>query len=106
MEIAGTDILDKNIEVERKGIGTPATRASIIENLISKGFVVRDKKALHVTGKGIALLCAVDSEFTSAKLTAQWETKLSEIAQGTYSTEAFLEKLTQKLCAVIQKERA
>lgn len=106
MEIAGTDVLDKNVEVERKGIGTPATRASIIENLISKGFVVRDKKALHVTGKGIALLCAVDSEFKSAKLTAQWETKLSEIAQGTYSTEAFLEKLTQKLCAVIQKERA
>lgn len=106
MEIAGTDVLDKNVEVERKGIGTPATRASIIENLISKGFVVREKKALHVTGKGIALLCAVDSEFTSARLTAQWETKLSEIAQGTYSTEAFLEKLTQKLCAVIQKERA
>ena len=106
MEIAGTDVLDKNIEVERKGIGTPATRASIIENLIIKGFVVRDKKALHVTGKGIALLCAVDNKFTSARLTAQWETKLSEIAQGTYSTEAFLEKLTQKLCAVIQKERA
>lgn len=106
MEIAGTDVLDKSIEVERKGIGTPATRASIIENLISKGFVVREKKALHVTGKGIALLCAVDSEFTSARLTAQWETKLSEIARGTYSTEAFLEKLTQKICAVIQKERA
>lgn len=106
MEIAGSDALDKNVDVERKGIGTPATRASIIENLISKGFVTREKKALHVTTKGITLLCAVDTAFKSARLTALWETKLSEIAQGTYSSEAFLEKLTNKLDEVIQKERA
>ena len=46
MEIAGNDALEKGVEVERKGLGTPATRAGIIENLIFKGFVERDKKNL------------------------------------------------------------
>lgn len=44
MEIAGSEALEKGVEVERKGLGTPATRAGIIENLIYKGFVARDKK--------------------------------------------------------------
>ena len=52
MEKAGADFLDKDIEVERMGLGTPATRAGIIENLINKGYVERDKKNLLATHKG------------------------------------------------------
>ena len=55
MEIAGNDALEKGVEVERKGLGTPATRAGIIENLIFKRFVERDKKNLIATHKGISL---------------------------------------------------
>ena len=55
MEIAGNDALGKGVEVERKGLGTPATRAGIIENLIFKGFIERDKKNLIATHKGISL---------------------------------------------------
>lgn len=52
MELAGNDALEKGTEVERKGLGTPATRAGIIENLIFKGFVERDKKNLIAIHKG------------------------------------------------------
>lgn len=52
MELAGNDALEKGAEVERKGLGTPATRAEIIENLIFKGFVERDKKNLIAIHKG------------------------------------------------------
>lgn len=67
MEIAGNDSLDKDVEVERKGLGTPATRAGIIENLIYKGFVERNKKNLISTEKGRKLICVIDEIFKSAK---------------------------------------
>ncbi|HEK9719892.1 TPA: DNA topoisomerase 3, partial [Streptococcus equi subsp. equi] len=73
METAGNDALKKGIEVERKGIGTPATRAGIIENLIYKGFIQRDKKNLVATHKGISLITIVADNFKSAETTAKWE---------------------------------
>ena len=90
MEVAGNDALDKNIEVERKGLGTPATRAGIIENLIFKGFIERDKKNLIATHKGISLTTIVADKFKSAKTTAQWEKQLYEVANGNASKEEFL----------------
>lgn len=90
MEVAGNDALDKNIEVERKGLGTPATRAGIIENLIFKGFIERDKKNLIGTHKGISLVTIVADKFKSAKTTAQWEKQLYEVANGNASKEEFL----------------
>ena len=93
MEIAGNDSLDKNVEVERKGLGTPATRAGIIENLIYKGFVERDKKNLVATHKGISLVTIVADNFKSAETTAKWEMELSDIAQGKSSKEEFLEAI-------------
>ena len=91
MELAGNDALDKNIEVERKGLGTPATRAGIIENLIFKGFVKRDKKNLVATHKGISLVTIVADTFKSAETTAKWEMELSDIAQGKSSKKEFLD---------------
>ncbi|HEK9862958.1 TPA: DNA topoisomerase 3, partial [Streptococcus equi subsp. equi] len=78
METAGNDALKKGIEVERKGIGTPATRAGIIENLIYKGFIQRDKKNLVATHKGISLITIVADNFKSAETTAKWEMELSD----------------------------
>ena len=90
MEVAGNDALDKNIEVERKGLGTPATRAGIIENLIFRGFIERNKKNLIATHKGISLTTIVADKFKSAKTTAQWEKQLYEVANGNASKEEFL----------------
>ena len=93
MEIAGNEALEKGVEVERKGLGTPATRAGIIENLIYKGFVERDKKNLIATHKGISLVTIVADNFKSAETTAKWEMELSDIAQGKSSKEEFLEAI-------------
>ena len=93
MEIAGNDALEKGVEVERKGLGTPATRAGIIENLIFKGFVERDKKNLIATHKGISLVTIVADNFKSAETTAKWEMELSDIAQGKSSKEELLEAI-------------
>ena len=97
MEIAGNDALEKGVEVERKGLGTPATRAGIIENLIFKGFVERDKKNLVATNKGISLVTIVSDTFKSAETTAKWEMELSDIAQGKSSKEEFLEAIENEL---------
>lgn len=97
MEIAGNDALEKGVEVERKGLGTPATRAGIIENLIFKGFVERDKKNLIATHKGISLVTIVSDTFKSAETTAKWEMELSDIAQGKSSKEEFLKAIENEL---------
>ena len=101
MEIAGNEALEKGVEVERKGLGTPATRAGIIENLIFKGFVERDKKNLVATHKGISLVTIVSDSFKSAETTAKWEMELSDIAQGKSSKEEFLEEIENEIKEVV-----
>ena len=105
MEIAGSDALEKGVEVERKGLGTPATRAGIIENLIFKGFVERDKKNLVAKHKGISLVTIVEDTFKSAKTTAEWEIKLSDIAQGKASKDEFLREIETEIKKTIEKYR-
>lgn len=97
METAGSDIIDKDIEVERKGLGTPATRAGIIENLIAKGFVIREKKNLLSTDKGLALITVVSEFLKDPNTTANWEMKLHDIAKGKIQEEAFLEEIQSKI---------
>ena len=101
MELAGNDALEKGVEVERKGLGTPATRAGIIENLIFKGFVERDKKNLIATHKGISLVTIVSDTFKSAETTAKWEMELSDIAQGKSSKEKFLKAIENEIKEVV-----
>ena len=97
MEVAGNDVLDKDVEVERKGLGTPATRAGIIENLIYKGYVERNKKNLIAMHKGINLVTIVSEPFKSAKTTAEWEMKLSDIASGKASKNEFLKGIEKEI---------
>lgn len=103
MEIAGNDALENGVEVERKGLGTPATRAGIIENLIYKGFVERDKKNLIATHKGISLVTIVTDTFKSAETTAKWEMKLSDIAKGKENKEDFLKKIEEEINITIKQ---
>ena len=103
MEIAGNDTLEKDVEVERKGLGTPATRAGIIENLIYKGFIERDKKNLIATEKGKSLIEIVADNFKSAKTTTKWEMELSDIAQGKSSKKEFLEGIEAEIKDAIAK---
>ena len=103
MEIAGNDALEKGAEVERKGLGTPATRAGIIENLINKGFIERDKKNLVATPKGKSLIEIVADNFKSTKTTAKWEMELSDIAQGKSSKKEFLESIEAEIKNTITK---
>lgn len=105
MEIAGNDALEKGVEVERKGLGTPATRAGIIENLIFKGFVERDKKNLIATHKGISLVTIVSDTFKSAETTAKWEMELADIAKGKSSKEKFLKDIESEIQEAVLKYR-
>ena len=89
MENAGKE--DMPDETERKGLGTPATRAAIIEKLVSGGFVERKGKNLIPTKAGVNLVTVLPELLTSPKLTADWEQRLNEVAKGQASPEGFME---------------
>ena len=88
-------------DMERKGIGTPATRAGILEKLIKTGFVERkgDKKTKHFipTHKGISLITILPEIIQSPILTAEWEEKLKQIEQGVLSPDEFLQEINEMI---------
>lgn len=88
MERAGTDELTE--EVERSGLGTPATRASVIEKLTKSGFIKREKKNLIVTDNGTDLISVMPDIIKSASMTADWENSLSLMAQGKFTSQQFM----------------
>lgn len=88
MENAGKE--DMPDEAERKGLGTPATRAAIIEKLVSGGFVERKGKNLIPTKAGVNLVTVLPELLTSPKLTADWEQQLNDIAKGQASPDDFM----------------
>lgn len=96
MESAGAEKMPE--DVERKGIGTPATRAAIIEKLVQKGFVERrgekKVKALVPTDKGRALIAVVPEQIQSPSMTAEWEEKLLGIEKGGYAPDDFMREIT------------
>ena len=87
-------------DAERQGLGTPATRASILEKLVQMGFVERKGKQLLPTKDGHNLVCVLPEVLTSPQLTAEWETKLTAIAKGEADPEGFMvgiEEMTRNL---------
>ncbi|MCC7384337.1 MAG: DNA topoisomerase 3 [Deltaproteobacteria bacterium] len=92
METAGRTLDDKELSRAMKdsGLGTPATRASIIETLLARGFVERDGKSLRATEKGMRLIALVDPEAKSPILTGRWESRLRAIERGEESLAPFL----------------
>lgn len=96
METAGKKVEDEELRLAMKdsGLGTPATRAAIIETLLKREYVTREKKALVATEKGIALIKMLPSPLLkSAELTGQWEQKLSLMARGEYALSAFINEV-------------
>ena len=89
MEHAGSE--DTNADAERKGLGTPATRAAVIEKLVNSGFVERKGKQLFPTKNGINLVCVLPDNLTSPKLTAEWENTLTLIAKENANPEDFMQ---------------
>ena len=88
MERAGSE--DMGDDVERKGLGTPATRADIIEKLVKDGFVKREKKQMIPTEDGMKLITVLPDVVKSPKLTADWENALTLVAKGEMEREDFM----------------
>ncbi len=98
MERAGAE--DMPEDAERKGLGTPATRAAILEKLVQMGFVQRKGKQLIPTKDGINLAVVLPEALTSSQLTAEWESRLTEIAKGQADPDEFMagiEAMTREL---------
>ena len=98
MERAGNE--DTDPDAERRGLGTPATRAAVIEKLVKGGFVERKGKQLLPTKDGTNLVCVLPDSLTSPQLTAAWENNLTQIAKGNADPAAFMqgiEAMTQEL---------
>lgn len=107
MESAGAK--DMPEDTERKGIGTPATRASIIEKLVSSGFVERKKSkkiaSLLPTATGTALITVLPEQLQSPQLTAEWEHRLKEIEGGQLAPDRFMDGIAAMLSELIQTYR-
>ena len=101
MERAGNEDLAE--DTEKKGIGTPATRAGIIEKLISSGFVSRDKKNLVPTNDGNVLITILPDEIKSPAMTAQWEMQLNQIARGEADAGGLLQGIIRMLKELISR---
>ena len=93
METAGNEEFDD--DTEKKGLGTPATRAGIIEKLVKSGFIERKGKSLVPTKDGNNLVCVLPEQITSPKMTAQWENTLMQIERGDADADAFLKGIVQ-----------
>ena len=105
MESAGAETMPE--EAERRGIGTPATRAGIVEKLVKKGFLVREgggkTKHLLPTEKGRALIAAMPEQLKSPAMTAEWEKKLAEIERNNYTPEQFMEEIESMMKSLVNQ---
>ena len=101
MEHAGQENYDENSE--KKGLGTPATRAGTIEGLVKKGYAERKGKQISATEKGIRLINVVPDEVKSAKLTSDWEMKLQMIEHGQYSADNFMNEIEEFIREICSK---
>jgi DNA topoisomerase-3 len=105
METAGKDIEDGELREAMKdsGIGTPATRASIIERLVDVGYIEREGRALHATEKGVQVIRLLDYHpLTSPELTGDWERRLALIEQGSDSRPAFMKDIASFTTETVQ----
>jgi len=103
MERAGSSEMEA--DVERKGLGTPATRASIIDKLIQSGYAVRKKKQVIATDSGKQLVSVLPEYLKSAKMTADWENQLLMIERGQYDSRSFMNGITGMLRQMLDECR-
>jgi DNA topoisomerase-3 len=105
METAGKTLDEKELSdaMKETGLGTPATRASIIEVLLKRGYITRDGKALQAAEKGIHLIEVVHPEVKSPAMTGQWEAYLKRIQRGAAKLEPFIEGIENYVTEVVGK---
>ena len=89
-------------DAERKGLGTPATRAAILEKLVQMGFVQRKGKQLVPTKDGINLAVVLPESLTSPALTAEWENRLTEIAKGNADADEFMAEIETQVRQLVK----
>jgi DNA topoisomerase-3 len=112
MESAGKYVEDEDLKeaLKERGLGTPATRAAVIEGLIDDKYVVREGKELVPTAKGIDLLRLISAigieEMVSPELTGEWEFKLTRIERGMYTRPEFMKEITDFTRKVVAKIKA
>jgi len=97
MESAGKALDNRELEdaMRERGLGTPATRAAIIETLLQRGYVERKGKALHVTPKGMSLVSVVHEAVKSPAMTGEWELELKRLERGAVTLPAFMSRIEQ-----------
>jgi len=106
METAGKDIEEADLReaMKESGIGTPATRAAIIERLLAVGYIERDGRALHATEKGVQVIRLLgEHPLTSAQLTGEWEKRLELIAEGEESRPSFMNDIAKFTESTVQE---
>ena len=106
METAGKFVEDEQLKeaLKQKGLGTPATRAAIIETLLRRSYIARDKKTLKVTDLGRYLIALIqDPNLKSPELTGEWESKLKAIEQGNLSSTTFMNEIVEYTKNLIHK---
>jgi DNA topoisomerase-3 len=105
METAGKTLEEKELSEAMKetGLGTPATRAAIIEVLLKRGYILRQGKSLEAAEKGIQLIAVVHAEVKSPAMTGQWEARLHRIQRGTAQLQPFLEGIEDYVRDVVGK---
>ena len=102
MENASAEDFKQIENAEKKGLGTPATRAGIIEKLIKCGFAERNQKQILPTKKGFDLIEVVPQTIKSAKLTAEWESKLKEIEKNHILSQNFMQEIETMLVELVK----
>ncbi len=107
METAGRDADDEEIvrQMKGSGIGTPATRAAIIERLLQVGYAQRKGKSLLATDKGVRLIDVMPQELTSAETTGRWELALDRIARGEQDTGRFMDGIRRLSSFLVEYAR-
>ena len=108
METAGKTLEERELSeaMKESGLGTPATRAAIIEVLLKRGYIVRNGKTLEATDKGIRLIEVVHPEVKSPAMTGQWEAYLQRIHQGSAHLQPFMEGIENYVREVVAKVEA
>ena len=104
METAGAE--DMPEDAERKGLGTPATRAATLEKLVSAGFVQRKKKQLISTEKGRNLIAVLPDNIKSPILTAEWESMLKQVEHGELSATSFMDQIADMSRTLVKEHTA
>jgi DNA topoisomerase-3 len=107
MQTAGQSLDERELSdaMKETGLGTPATRAAIIEVLLKRGYIVRTGKSLEATEKGIHLIEVVHPEVKSPAMTGQWEAFLKKIQHGQCRLEPFLDGISEYVRSVVGKVR-